>query len=82
MQFVGQGRIRAQVEQESRHQRNRDIAEDQDDLGHDPHGCNAHNVACDEEERFLGRVTEAVAEDGRLYVGVLVEELQALFQAP
>lgn len=58
------------------------LSEDQDDLRHHPHRRHPHDVACDEEESLLSRGTEAVAENGRLYVGVFVEEFHALLQAP
>lgn len=58
------------------------LAEDQDDLGDDSNRHDPHDVAGDEEEGFLCAGAEAVSEDGRLYVGVLVEEFHALLQTP
>lgn len=58
------------------------LAENQDDLGDHSHSHNPHDVAGDEEEGFLCGGAEAVPKDGRLYVGVLVEELHALLQTP
>ena len=58
------------------------LAENQNDLGDHSNRHDPHDVAGDEEEGLLCGGAKAVPEDGRLYVGVFVEELHALLQAP
>lgn len=58
------------------------LAKDQDHLGDHPHRHHSHDVAGDEKESLLGGGAEAVAENRGLYVGVLVEKLHALLEAP
>lgn len=58
------------------------LSKDQDDLRYHSHRRDPHDVARDEEESLLSRGAEAVPENGRLYVGVFVEEFHALLEAP
>ena len=82
VQFIPQARVRANVEQEGRHERDHHFSQDQDDLGYYSYCGDSHDVARDQEERFFGGSAEAVPEYGGLDVGVFVEELHALLQAP
>eukprot|EP00968_Pinguiococcus_pyrenoidosus_P012044 scaffold1019_cov255-Pinguiococcus_pyrenoidosus.AAC.20 len=58
------------------------LSEEQDEATDRGHCEDAGSVAEDQEEGPPGRRAEAVSEDGRLDVGVLVEESDALLQAP
>mmetsp|Transcript_5526 Transcript_5526/g.8746 ORF Transcript_5526/g.8746 Transcript_5526/m.8746 type:complete len:466 (+) Transcript_5526:272-1669(+) len=79
---VGGGVRERQVGQEGGGHGDQDAPDQQHKVAHQADGGDAQDVARDQEEGRLGGRAEALAEDGRLDVRVLVQELHALLEAP